>query len=536
MTKRKAGRAIDLEEFKKRARQEIAPRPLSSEDIKRALIKSSHDSYRFTMEQWSRFSEDVLEKPMAEHRFTEAPTTFQIKLFLEWFAQSRTGLLEECITDTTLLNRLNSLKRAIKIHTRYQYTPFQNQEIISFVMKDLIPRGLLSTVARPKPLAPIEVAKDIIRFLFASDEYKHLHPRIRNQMAFAIQLLLFVGVRPGEVVESDAWYQSNEGLLYKDIELVRSWNTDHPGWRLHVTLRNRKGHREYRKHAPVMTLCEEPRMRYMCPVTWFLSLAFADGAFKELESFKDLETVQPVPGEATATQRRTLMGHKYDDTAQYYVSGFIGIDSQSIIHGREQCLELYKESSSMMANRNLLAPKPPGSMLTESPYERGSQMLQGTEKESPEIVSTLVLSATQEYELRRQTREKAYQKDRREYLEGNGRVARATAPTSAVPVREPSRYLLALLKFEPERKAVLDLMFLKSDDGDDITAELPLAQILEPLINMAKSQRKRYTYKTAEPTQQNCCSDCNKSMVKYGRVRYIQGSAYIAQTSSRSHP
>jgi hypothetical protein len=27
------------------------------------------------------FSEDVLEKPMAEHRFTEAPTTYQIKLF-----------------------------------------------------------------------------------------------------------------------------------------------------------------------------------------------------------------------------------------------------------------------------------------------------------------------------------------------------------------------------------------------------------------------------------------------------------------------
>jgi integrase len=63
-------------------------------------------------------------------------------------------------------------------------------------MKDLVPRGLLSKVSRPKPLAPIEVTKDIIRFLFASDEHKHLHPRIRNQMAFAIQLLLFVGVRP----------------------------------------------------------------------------------------------------------------------------------------------------------------------------------------------------------------------------------------------------------------------------------------------------------------------------------------------------
>lgn len=70
------------------------------------------------------------------------------------------------------------------------------------------------------------------------------------------------------------------------------------------------------------------------------------------------------------------MGHKYDDTAQYYVSGFIGIDSQSIIHRREQCLELYKESSSIIANRNLLAPKPPGSMLTESPYEKCPHMVQ----------------------------------------------------------------------------------------------------------------------------------------------------------------
>jgi hypothetical protein len=45
-----------------------------------------------------------------------------------------------------------------------------------------------------------------------------------------------------------------------------------------------------------MTLREEPRMRYMCPMTWFLSLAFTDGAFKELESFKDLESVDPIPG------------------------------------------------------------------------------------------------------------------------------------------------------------------------------------------------------------------------------------------------
>ncbi|KAF1359292.1 hypothetical protein EJ07DRAFT_156196 [Lizonia empirigonia] len=206
-------------------------------------------------------------------------------------------------------------------------------------------------------------------------------------------------------------------------------------------------------------------------------------------------------GEATATQRRTLMGHKYDDTAQYYVSGFIGIDSQSIIHGREQCLELYKESSSMMANRNLLAPKPPGSILTEPPCERAPKLPQEKGMSSPNVVSAMSLSTTQEYELRRQTRERAYQKDRREYLEGKGKSVRATAPTLAVPSREPSRYLQALLKFEPERKAVLDLMFPSGEEDNEFTAKMPLAQVLGPLIKMARSQRKRYTYKTAEPTQ-----------------------------------
>ena len=45
-----------------------------------------------------------------------------------------------------------------------------------------------------------------------------------------------------------------------------------------------------------MTLYEEPCMRYMCPVTWFLSLALADGVFQDLASLSDLETVQPIPG------------------------------------------------------------------------------------------------------------------------------------------------------------------------------------------------------------------------------------------------
>ena len=175
---------------------------------------------------------------MAEQRFTEAPTTFQIKLFLERVCQIYIDLLEEFISDVTLLNRLTSLERAVKIHIRFQHTTVQNQNTTSFVRNELIPRGLISTCARAKLFESVSVAKDIISFLFAIDEYKYLYSRIRNQMASVLQLILLVGVRSREVVESDAGYQTNEGLLYKDTELVRSWSASYPEWSMHVKLRN----------------------------------------------------------------------------------------------------------------------------------------------------------------------------------------------------------------------------------------------------------------------------------------------------------
>jgi hypothetical protein len=144
---------------------------------------------------------------------------------------------------------LNSLKRAIKIYTGYQYTTTQNIEIKKYIIKELVPQGAVLTCARPKPLAPLAVAEDLVKFLFSCDEYKNIHPRIRNQIGFVIQLMLYIGVRPGEIVESDAWGQSNEGLLYKDLDLVYQSTTAYTGWAVYMKLRNRKGHREYKKHA-----------------------------------------------------------------------------------------------------------------------------------------------------------------------------------------------------------------------------------------------------------------------------------------------
>jgi hypothetical protein len=47
-----------------------------------------------------------------------------------------------------------------------------------------------------------------------------LHLRVRLQLAFSMVLMSQLGNRPSEFIESDAWKQTNEGLLYNDITLV----------------------------------------------------------------------------------------------------------------------------------------------------------------------------------------------------------------------------------------------------------------------------------------------------------------------------
>lgn len=43
----------------------------------------------------------------------------------------------------------------------------------------------------------------------------------------------------------------------------------------------------------------------------------------------------------------------------------------------------------MMANRNLLAPKPPGSILTEPPCEKAPQLPQEKGKRSTDVISAM---------------------------------------------------------------------------------------------------------------------------------------------------
>jgi hypothetical protein len=72
----------------------------------------------------------------------------------------------------------------------------------------------------------------------------------------------------------------------------------------------------------------------------------------------------------------------------------------------------------------------------------------------------------------------------------------------------------------------------RSDDGtDNIITALSLTEVLKLLVSLAKSQRKRYAYKTAEPTYKDCCGVCGMGLTKYVCLCSIQAPTYVLKLS-----
>jgi hypothetical protein len=188
-------------------------------------------------------------RPHEENPFPQPPSVKQITLFLTWCTRTSRGIIDERITDTTLSNRLACLKRAINLYTKHVYSRADNDRFTHLIEQQLPQTERLSTKSYDKPLAPLRVSKDVLRFLWACDEYRFAHPRARIQLAFSIVILTLTGTRPGEFVESSGWKDTNEGLLYRDVQLFRSSSEDYEGFLLHVQLRNRKGHRHNNKQG-----------------------------------------------------------------------------------------------------------------------------------------------------------------------------------------------------------------------------------------------------------------------------------------------
>ncbi len=89
-----------------------------------------------------------------------------------------------------------------------------------FVRHDLPREEDVGTSSRDKPIVNSTDLAAIIHFYLTCDEEPIFHERLRIQTIFAIQVMAYTAARPGSIMEPYYHCGTNDGLLYKDVEVM----------------------------------------------------------------------------------------------------------------------------------------------------------------------------------------------------------------------------------------------------------------------------------------------------------------------------
>lgn len=240
---------------------------------------------------------------------------------------------------------------------------------------------------------------------------------------------------------------------------------------------------------------------------------------------------------SSSAERRHLMGQNNEEAFQYYISVVSGVDSQSIVQGKAPKTKFIEFNQSMKRRRNIEAPKPQGSLLTD---------VQPINTEPVEIPQ---LSSKKQYEIRRQMRGKMYIKQRKEFFEfdvydqdsGQGVDSDQDSGQGAdsdqdsghgmdsdeddsgekrvMVVRSPSRYLTALLRYDLPRRWIIEVLFDQKDES--LSKKESLSRVVERFRIFAAQKHARSCYPRVRLGDDGCCQDCNKSLSQYVALNYV---------------
>ena len=175
-----------------------------------------------------------------------------IYVFLRFLVRRGKGA-DGCISTATVTRKWQELQRLTLLRCNHTYMKSEKK----YVRNACIPSALViwhpadtrevypklpdmegaSTSGRAKPLASVEVAKHLLHFLWGS--------RIRLQLSFAILVMMYQGLRPGEFIECSSQRGLNEGFTYQDFALQAQPGShgEKRRWVLQITVRLRKNHR-----------------------------------------------------------------------------------------------------------------------------------------------------------------------------------------------------------------------------------------------------------------------------------------------------
>ena len=95
-----------------------------------------------------------------------------------------------------------------------------------FITKDMKQRYCLRNTPEDKPVMEMRDMHRILHHHWAVSSKAFTHERYRIQIALLILLIAYTTSRPGALVESSSYRNSNQALLYKHVCLVLIRNPD----------------------------------------------------------------------------------------------------------------------------------------------------------------------------------------------------------------------------------------------------------------------------------------------------------------------
>ncbi|KIJ44771.1 hypothetical protein M422DRAFT_251754 [Sphaerobolus stellatus SS14] len=169
--------------------------------------------------------EDVIKPKAPNHPSVSQATSFSMNScllsgllcgFLDYMARVDQGQIDENITVTTLCNKVGLFIGMYKHLTGNILDNAITQNMITYTKGDCATRFKLSTRVRNKPTADGDDARLLQSQLWAWDD-PIPSTRMHRQLSTFIYLACVSASRPGTIVESSGYANSNEALQYKVI-------------------------------------------------------------------------------------------------------------------------------------------------------------------------------------------------------------------------------------------------------------------------------------------------------------------------------
>ena len=86
---------------------------------------------------------------------------------------------------------------------------------MQWILTDLKHMLGLSSKPRAKPMLVSQDLDVLLQFLWVKDQHVYKRERLRVQLALYLLILAYTVARPGAVIVSDAYRQSNQSLTFR---------------------------------------------------------------------------------------------------------------------------------------------------------------------------------------------------------------------------------------------------------------------------------------------------------------------------------